>query len=108
MIPTYPSFGDNEKSDFIIDLNGELKRIQCKTSEKIVDGKIIFSLVSCTTHRKNGSKHKYTKAEVDYFALYNMESDILLFIPIEEVLNRTEISFSLEYKPYKNKYEALN
>lgn len=107
-IPIYSSFGDNERSDFIIDINGELKRVQCKTSEKIIDGIIQFSLTSSTMHRKNGVRHKYTKAEVDYFVLYNMESDILLVIPIEKVLGKTAISFALEYKPSRNQYEALN
>lgn len=32
-IPLYLPFGENEKSDMIIDLNGKLKRVQCKTSE---------------------------------------------------------------------------
>ena len=108
MIPIYTSFGDNEKSDFVIDYNKELKRVQCKTSEKIVDGKITFSLISSTLHRKNGVKHKYTKEEVDYFALYNIEADILLLIPIEKVLGQSAVSFALDYKPSRNQYESLN
>lgn len=107
-IPIYTSFGDNERSDFIIDWNGQLKRIQCKTSEKVVKGIINFSLVSSTVHRKNGVKHKYTKEEIDFFVLYNMESDLLLFLPIEKLLGKTSVSFALEYKPSRNQYEALN
>lgn len=107
-IPTYTSFGDNEKADLIIDWNGQLKRVQCKTSEKIIDGIINFSLVSSTVHRKNGTKHKYTKEEVDFFALYNMESNLLLFVPIEKLLGKTSVSFALDYKPSRNQYEALN
>ena len=67
-----------------------------------------FSLVSSTMHRKNGVKHKYTKEEVDYFALYNIESDILLLVPIELVLGRTMVTFKLEYKESRNQFEALD
>lgn len=107
-IPVYQAFGDNEKSDLVADFNGKLQKIQVKTSEKCNNGKITFSLVSSTSHRKNGTKHKYTKEEVDYFALYNLETDILILIPIELVLGRAEISFRLQWKPSTNQYESLN
>lgn len=73
-----------------------MQRIQVKTSEKCEDGKITFSLVSSTVHRKNGIKHKYTKEEVDYFALYNLATNILLLVPIELVLGRITVSFRIE------------
>lgn len=107
-VPVYQAFGDNEKSDLIADFNGRLQRIQVKTSEKCTEGKITFNLVSSTIHRKNGTIHKYTKEEVDYFALYNLESDILILVPIELVLGRTQISFRLQWKPSTNQHESLN
>ena len=67
-----------------------------------------FSLVSSTMHRKNGVKHKYTKEEVDYFALYNIESDTLLLVLIELVLGRTTVTFNLEYKESRNQFKSLN
>lgn len=107
-VPVYQAFGDNERSDLIADFNGKLQRIQVKTSEKCEEGKMTFSLVSSTMHRKNGVKHKYTKEEVDYFALYNIESDILLLVPIELVLGRTMVTFKLEYKESRNQFKALD
>lgn len=92
----------------IAEFNGKLQRIQVKTSEKCNDGKITFSLVSSTMHRKNGVKHKYTKEEVDYFALYNLETDILILVPIELVLGRTQVSFNIVWKPSGNQYSSLN
>ena len=80
-IPIYISFGDNERSDFIIDLNNHLFKIQVKTSGYSPDeGKIIFDLVSSTSHRKNGYKHKYTTDEVDFFACYNIIKDEIYLI----------------------------
>lgn len=51
-IPVYIPFGDNERADLIAEFNGKLQKIQVKTSEKCEDGKVTFSLVSSTVHRK--------------------------------------------------------
>lgn len=107
-IPVYVAFGDNERSDLIADFNGKLNRIQVKTSEKSKDGTMIFNLVSSTVHRKDGVKHKYTKEEIDYFSLYNLEEDILLLIPIEVVEGQTAVSIKKVYKPSRNQHQALN
>ena len=107
-IPVYQAFGDNEKSDLIAEFNGVLKRIQVKASEFCKKDKISFSLVSSTVHRKNGVKHKYTSKEIDYFALYNLETNILLLVPIEILEGQTQISFRLDYKPSQNQFKSLN
>lgn len=73
-IPVYIPFGDNEKSDLLIEINNTFKKIQVKTSEKIKNGKIIFDLNSNTTHR-DGKRHIYSLDEVDYFFCYNLERD---------------------------------
>lgn len=51
-IPVYIPFGDNERADLIAEFNGKFQKIQVKTSEKCEDGKVTFSLVSSTVHRK--------------------------------------------------------
>lgn len=83
-VPVYLPFGDNEKADLIAEFGGKLNRIQVKTSCKAEDGKMVFSLVSSTVHRQNGVKHIYTKNEIDYFALYNIERDVLMLISVNE------------------------
>lgn len=107
-IPTYTSFGDNERADIVIDWNGTLKKVQVKTSEKIVEESVKFDLTSSTVHRKNGVKHKYTKEEIDFFAVYNMEADMLLLLPIEEFEGQTAVKFALEWKPSRNQFKAHN
>ena len=80
-IPIYSSFGDNERSDFIIDYKNQLLRIQVKTSERSTsEGSVVFDLTSSTMHRRNGIKHKYSLDEVDYFACYNLLTDELYLI----------------------------
>ena len=68
---------------------------------KYEDGKISFSLISSTFHRKNGIKHVYTKDEIDYFSLYNIECDKLLLLPIYY------LSLNLLNKNYLTEKEKL-
>lgn len=84
-IPIYIPFGDNERVDLIADFNGKLNKIQVKTSLKAENGKMVFDLSTSTFHRKNGFRYTYTKADVDYFALYNIKRDVILLIKQEDV-----------------------
>lgn len=107
-IPVYIPFGDNEKADLIADFNGKLQRIQVKTCEKAEDGKMIFSLVSSTEHRKQGTKHCYTSEEIDYFALYNIERDKLFLISItEENLPTTAVTIRYIKPKNNNQYKIF-
>lgn len=74
-IPVFIPFGDNERADLVAEINGSLCKIQVKTAAYTNDGKATFSLTSSTEHRKNGIKRRYTKDEIDYFALYSLERD---------------------------------
>ena len=108
MIPIYVSFGDNEKADFVIDWNDSLRKVQVKTSEKIIDGIIKFDLTSSVRIEGKNVVHKYNSKEIDFFVLYNMEADLLLILPIKEFEDRRAISFALDYKPSRNQYIAYN
>ena len=98
-LPVYVPFGDNERADLIVDFNGKLNKIQVKTSINAKDGVMIFDLISSTTHRKNGIKHKYSSDEIDYFALYNLSRDKVFLISVPE----TPITaFKIRYELPKN------
>lgn len=45
----------------------------------------------------NGVCHYYTysRDDVDYFAIYNLETDILMLVPIIELENRTAVKISV-------------
>ncbi len=109
-IPVYIPFGDNEKSDLIADFNGKLNKIQVKTSEEWIDSeKFVISLVSSTMHRNSGTRHKYTHEEIDYFACYNLQSNILFLLPIEVVEGQTMITIRHPYvNVSKNQYKRIN
>lgn len=79
-IPVYQQFGDNEPADYLIIVDNIIYKIQVKTSTTYDGRTVLFDLLSSTTHRKNGSKHKYSKLEVDYFICYDVKTKQLFLI----------------------------
>jgi hypothetical protein len=83
-IPIYIPFGETERSDFIADFNGALNKIQVKSTEKIVDGKMIFNLRSTSVNTVSNKSHCYNETEIDYFVLYCKENDGLYIINVQD------------------------
>ena len=107
-IPVYVGFGDNERADLVAEFNGKLNELQVKTSEKFEDNQFVVSLKSSTIRNQNHYYHTYNASEIDYFIIYNLESDILLLLPIEEFENRTQVKFRIPYIETHNQYKSLN
>ena len=104
-IPIFIPFGDNERCDYVIDLNDDLKRIQVKTSTTNDTDKVVFDLCSYTYHRNNGTMHKYTIKEVDYFICYDIVTKQVYMIKNKG--NMTSIT--LRYtKPKNNQIKNIN
>lgn len=76
-------YGDCERYDFVIDVNGRFMRFQSKTAHSEDNGASFkFSGRSC--NRKEGKiiHHKYTNKEIDYFVTtFNGKCYL---IPVEE------------------------
>ena len=76
-------YGENNRYDFIADINGKLIRVQVKTSIPSEDGRSYQ--FCCQSTRANGTNivHKsYTKNEIDYFC--TMVDNECCLIPVEE------------------------
>lgn len=86
----------------VADFNGKLNKIQVKTSEVFEDGSFKVDLTSSTIRKKVDYKHKYSSDEIDYFAIYNLQSDTLLLLPIKEFEEKTSIKINIPYKPSRN------
>lgn len=85
------AFGDNERCDMIAEFNGKLNKIQCKTSLNLIDeGSFDVSVISKNKENGKDINHIYSREEVDYFAIYNIESNTLILFP-----NSGEIKKSL-------------
>ena len=107
-IPVCIPWGDNERYDLIAEFDGKLNKIQVKSSQKIIEDKVKFSLVSSTMHRQNGVKHIYTENEIDYFALYNLERDKVCLVSInEEGLPKSEVTIRFNPPKTKNQFKTF-
>lgn len=99
-IPVCLPFGDNQRYDMVIDVNGELKKIQVKYSSQTENaGSVIFKIVSSTNHTTNKHCDGYEN-DIDAFLLYNAINDEIYYLPIEVVAGRTTITLRME--PTKN------
>ncbi len=107
-VPVYLPFGDVEKSDLIAEFNGKLNRIQVKACEKFESGSFTVSLKSSTIRKQVDYYHTYTSDEVDYFVIYNLESDTLLLVPINKLEGRTSLKVNIPFIETHNQYEPFN
>lgn len=99
-IPVYVAFGDNERCDLIAEFNGKLNKIQCKTSLNLIDENS-FKTKVITKNKDDGKDvyHSYSTEEVDYFAIYNVESDTLVLFPNSGDIKQ---SVTIRLSPAKN------
>ena len=85
-------YGEDNRYDFIADINGILIKVQVKTSSTKDNGNSYsFSCRSSQTNSKGTINKKYTKDEIDYFATYINNNCYL--IPVEECSCRKKLKF---------------
>lgn len=101
-IEVFVPFGDNSKADLIANFNGQLQKIQVKTCINVDEnsGKYKINLTNSHAHTSKNNKEKYTKKDIDYFAVYCIQRKEPLLFSIEEVLNKTTIT--IRFKEPKN------
>lgn len=92
----FKEIGDLSKIDVIAEKDGSLLRIQCKCV-KPKKGMVQLSL------KKSGPGYQYTykSTDVDYFALCNVETSEVAFIP-SSIVNENDSNVNLRLEPSKN------
>ena len=91
-------YGNGAKYDFIVDYNGELLRIQCKSSNHpkkngIEDTQAFqFPTVCQTTNTVKTVRHRYTASDIDYFATYFQGK--VYVVPVDECSTAKTLRFS--------------
>lgn len=82
-------YGDCERYDFVVDINGKLYKMQSKTS-KSDEEKAYFEFSCSSCNRKDGGivHHSYTKDEIDFFVTI-FDNQVYL-IPVEECGGRSK------------------
>lgn len=100
-------FGDNARYDMIIDIDGELKKVQVKYSDSSSDNDSFnCRCVSSKNHTTNKTLDKYTN-DVDYFVFYLAEIDVCCIVPIEVIGNRTVFTLRNSI-PKNNQVKGVN
>jgi len=94
-------YGEDSPVDLLIYKDEIFKRIQIKAT-KPKDGKISCKLRSTN----NWQIKKYSKKDIDYFALYDYENKKGYLIPIEKVEGMSEIILRLS-EPKNNQKKRL-
>ena len=90
-------FGENNRYDIILDIGGELSRVQVKAG-RLRDGAIIFNCYSSHSHR-GGSSCKSYVGEVDYFAVYCAQNERVYLVPIADLATK---GGSIRLNPTRN------
>lgn len=88
----------DSRYDYIVDINGKLIRIQCKTGASY-DEDNAFSFLCCSTNWNSKSLHSYSKEEIDYY--YIRFKDKSYLFPVELGNKKTKI-LRLETKNKSN------
>ena len=91
-------YGDKDRYDQIWDINGELYKIQIKTSHWKNEDKLAITFKCRSTF--NGMDHKYTKEEIDFFATY-WENECYV-VPVEECSLEKTLWFAPPKNGFKN------
>jgi hypothetical protein len=85
----YEPFGENTRCDLVVDPGGKPTRVQCKTG-RLRDGAIVFALCSNYGHHRNPQSYRRDyQGEVDAFAVYCPETELVYLIPIGDLPGRT-------------------
>ena len=83
-------FGENTRSDLIIDDGKELQRVQCKTG-RLRNGSVVFSTASTYGHHPNPKVIRRTYAgDIDFFAVYCPDNERVYLVPIDDVPTRCQ------------------
>lgn len=75
--------GDDDRYDFIVDIDGKLLRMQCKTGNlKRRKGCLNFSTASIKYNSSGTHRTKYAESDIDYFCTFNPEDHQVYIVPV--------------------------
>lgn len=81
----YLPFGENTRCDLIIEKDGVLDRVQCKTG-RLRLGAVAFAVCSSYAHHRSAQfKQRTYHGEIDLFAVYCPETSGVYLVPISHL-----------------------
>ena len=75
-------FGEGRRYDMVIEKDGQFFRLQCKAG-RYRNGVVRFN--ACSVYWWNRTKKRYTREEIDYFAVYCEYTNKVYLVPVEDV-----------------------
>lgn len=97
---------EEERYDFVLDLDGELLRVQVKHGRPIRDGDVLeFNVASVNN---DGTRNTYTEKEIDAFGVYAPIQDQCFLIPIDQVKAEKIMYLRLVGETKNNQQKKVN
>ena len=85
-------YGENQRYDLVVELEGQLKKVQCKHA-RYIEGKIVFQC--------SGTIGPYTN-DADFFGVYSSQIDKSYLIPVSNVgINQCTLLVESSAKQYE-------
>jgi hypothetical protein len=102
----YVPFGENTRSDLVLDDGRRLQKVQCKTG-RLRNGAVRFKTCSSYAHHRNprSSTRPYL-AEIDAFGVYCRETGGVYLVPIDEVPLRRQAALRVS-EPLNNQRSGI-
>ena len=75
-------FGEGRRYDMVIEKDAQFFRLQCKAG-RYENGVIRFN--ACSSNWFNKTRKRYTREEIDYFAIYCEHTGKVYLVPVEDV-----------------------
>lgn len=75
-------FGEGRRYDMVVEKEAQFFRLQCKAG-RYENGVVKFN--TCSVNWWNKTKKKYTREEIDYFAVYCEYTKKVYLVPVEDV-----------------------
>ena len=75
-------FGEGRRYDMVIEKDRQFFRLQCKAG-RYKNGVVRFN--TCSVHWWAKTKRKYTREEIDHFAVYYEHTGKVYLVPVEDV-----------------------
>lgn len=94
-IPCYIPYGDGNTADLIAQFNNKLNRIQVKTTVTLNKAGAMEWKVT-RQEGYHGNRVQYNVEDIDYFAFYCLETDIVCLVPFDNNFPTSSLSIRLD------------
>jgi hypothetical protein len=102
----YIPYGENTRCDLVLERDGFLDRVQCKTG-RLRKGAVTFAVCSSYAHHKSARyQQRSYHGEIDLFAVYCPETAAVYLVPITHLPVQRRGSLRVE-APRNNQFERI-